>query len=747
MAAASSSPFGCVLRDRNRCNRDTKTAAAAAAAAAASTANGSSKAAAAFQKNLKVLVRDHLHSCISVSPDENSENQAGKATTASPKRDSTRNNNNSSSSNSNSNNPPRMSSRQVRNLDRWAAKQAEQMVSTIERQSQEAAEELWVVASSNPSSSSCSKKENENAVISSQSSIADSECSSLIGASSLVQIWEARMNQPKLKPLHSRSSSISSLDNLTEEPARHSDVCLDSNNDLLTDWVDSAAHTTASSRHSDVGADGEKSLLKLRFLRRDMGTQSRPVPPPPACRPPQHSASIMQLRERLRLSLEQARSIDREAVVVAPRPENRCRKVDTPRPREKAPPLEQPCPVVVESTVEQQQQQVKQEERSELRAEASVCSPVLGKKEDRNERSVEEVVENNHVDDHSSFFEVENTLAETSVTSDLPHPENDQVHDSVDAWQERYLECAMGDDEAEPEAEGGVGEGEEEEECDEEEQDDYIEEEAPYDWFSDIARPRSYWEDMRRSWYDEMLNNGCGNRDIKELLERKTVSSFLASDFRDRIDRVMLCRASIQATQEQQESDVEENQERMAQLALSYFRRESNDGCEDASQEQYPMVDDDRGGIEETDEETEDASPSSSSSSEYIEQEEHKEESITSRQFVEATDLFEQASQKSSIFSASSQFRPWQSVDEYERFSNAHSQQNHQSFKGSNNQERRCSCCAVHASIDVDVVNELRGNVEELRNEVSELKKLVQSCMEMQMMFAKQMNPPSTSFQ
>ncbi|CAN1809986.1 hypothetical protein LINPERHAP1_LOCUS25769 [Linum perenne] len=478
-----------------------------------------------------------------------------------------------------------------------------------------------------------------------------------------------------------------------------------------------------------------------------MGTQSRPVPPPPACRPPQHSASIMQLRERLRLSLEQARSIDREAVVVAPRPENRCRKVDTPRPREKAPPLEQPCPVVVESTVEQQQQQVKQEERSELRAEASVCSPVLGKKEDRNERSVEEVVENNHVDDHSSFFEVENTLAETSVTSDLPHPENDQVHDSVDAWQERYLECAMGDDEAEPEAEGGVGEGEEEEECDEEEQDDYIEEEAPYDWFSDIARPRSYWEDMRRSWYDEMLNNGCGNRDIKELLERKTVSSFLASDFRDRIDRVMLCRASIQATQEQQESDVEENQERMAQLALSYFRRESNDGCEDASQEQYPMVDDDRGGIEETDEETEDASPSSSSSSEYIEQEEHKEESITSRQFVEATDLFEQASQKSSIFSASSQFRPWQSVDEYERFSNAHSQQNHQSFKGSNNQERRCSCCAVHASIDVDVVNELRGNVEELRNEVSELKKLVQSCMEMQMMFAKQMNPPSTSFQ
>ncbi|CAN1225765.1 hypothetical protein LINGRAPRIM_LOCUS1015 [Linum grandiflorum] len=837
MAAASSSPFGCVLRDRNRCsNRETSTAASAASSTASSTTS-SKAAAAAFQKNLKVLVRDHLHTCISVSPDEN-ENVPDTSSTrpASSKTESTRNNNNNNNSNSNNINS-RMSSRQARNLDRWAAKQAEQMVSTIERQRQEA-EELWVVASSNPSN--CSKKETENRVISSQSSIADSECSSQIGASSLVQIWEARMNHPKPKPHHSRSSSISSLDNLVEEPARHSDVCLDtvSNNDLLTEWVDSEAQSTVSApvpnRHSDVGADGEKvriadiirrltcevhehhnqhhhhsyqhhdsgnvhcdtprrhsissepaehrggwslcvssprirgrqafhdlllhieqdrhkelgslaerhavskfcyrgriqSLLKLRFLRRDMGVQSRPVPPPPACRPPQHSSSIMQLRigkrERLRASLLQ----EREPVVAAPiRLENHTRKVENNtcsiqnQPKENVPPMEEQCPVVVAANVEQQTEAV------------SVCpqgSPVLDKKE-TGER-VEDVVGNHHVKEEQS-----NTVTETS--------ENNPFQDSVDAWQERYLDCAMGD-EAEPEEEGdGEGEEEEEEECDEEQQ-DYVEE-APYDWFSDIARPRSYWEDMRRSWYDEMLNNGNGNRDIKELLERQTVSSFLASDFRDRIDRLMMSRARIQATQEQQpESDVEENQEKMAQLALSYFRRENNDG----SQEQHPMVDDDRGEIEETDEGTEDeSSPSSSKeeeedeeeeeSEEYIEQEEHREESLTSRQFVEANDLFDRSSHQSSLFTASP-FRPWQSVEEYERFSHANSQQHHQSFQGSHNQERKCSCCGIHASIDVDVVNELRGNVAELRSEVAELKKLVQSCMEMQMTLAKLQQQP-----
>ncbi|CAN1225771.1 hypothetical protein LINGRAPRIM_LOCUS1015 [Linum grandiflorum] len=657
MAAASSSPFGCVLRDRNRCTSST-----------ASSTTSSKAAAAAFQKNLKVLVRDHLHTCISVSPDEN-ENVPDTSSTrpASSKTESTRNNNNNNNSNSNNINS-RMSSRQARNLDRWAAKQAEQMVSTIERQRQEA-EELWVVASSNPSN--CSKKETENRVISSQSSIADSECSSQIGASSLVQIWEARMNHPKPKPHHSRSSSISSLDNLVEEPARHSDVCLDtvSNNDLLTEWVDSEAQSTVSApvpnRHSDVGADGEKVRIAdiIRRLTCEVHEHHNQHHHHNCDTPRRHSISSEPAEHRGGWSL--------------------C--VSSPR----------------------------------IRGRQAFHDLLLHIEQDRH-KELGSLAERHAVSKFCYRGRIQSLLKLRFLRRDMgvqsrpvpPPPACRPPQHSSSIMQLRG-------DEAEPEEEGdGEGEEEEEEECDEEQQ-DYVEE-APYDWFSDIARPRSYWEDMRRSW--------------------QTVSSFLASDFRDRIDRLMMSRARIQATQEQQpESDVEENQEKMAQLALSYFRRENND-------------DDDRGEIEETDEGTEDeSSPSSSKeeeedeeeeeSEEYIEQEEHREESLTSRQFVEANDLFDRSSHQSSLFTASP-FRPWQSVEEYERFSHANSQQHHQSFQGSHNQERKCSCCGIHASIDVDVVNELRGNVAELRSEVAELKKLVQSCMEMQMTLAKLQQQP-----
>ncbi|KAK9937268.1 hypothetical protein M0R45_014069 [Rubus argutus] len=59
------------------------------------------------------------------------------------------------------------------------------------------------------------------------------------------------------------------------------------------------------------------------------------------------------------------------------------------------------------------------------------------------------------------------------------------------------------------------------------------------DWISEISRPRSYWEHIRKSWYQEMLNTNSEKGEIHQLLERRTVSNFLSSDFRDRIDRLM----------------------------------------------------------------------------------------------------------------------------------------------------------------------------------------------------------------
>ncbi|KAK9062373.1 hypothetical protein SSX86_019559 [Deinandra increscens subsp. villosa] len=63
-----------------------------------------------------------------------------------------------------------------------------------------------------------------------------------------------------------------------------------------------------------------------------------------------------------------------------------------------------------------------------------------------------------------------------------------------------------------------------------------------YDWISDISRPKSDWEDMRQARYQEMLHESSGNQDIQRLLERKSVSGFLGSTMRDLIDQLMVNR-------------------------------------------------------------------------------------------------------------------------------------------------------------------------------------------------------------
>lgn len=41
-----------------------------------------------------------------------------------------------------------------------------------------------------------------------------------------------------------------------------------------------------------------------------------------------------------------------------------------------------------------------------------------------------------------------------------------------------------------------------------------------YDWFSEISRPRSYWEERRQAWYKEMQDTGSPKNDIQVLLQR-----------------------------------------------------------------------------------------------------------------------------------------------------------------------------------------------------------------------------------
>lgn len=58
-----------------------------------------------------------------------------------------------------------------------------------------------------------------------------------------------------------------------------------------------------------------------------------------------------------------------------------------------------------------------------------------------------------------------------------------------------------------------------------EEQEEYEDEqsyygELSYDWFTEISRPRTYWEDLRKSRYLEVMNTRSDKDDICKLLER-----------------------------------------------------------------------------------------------------------------------------------------------------------------------------------------------------------------------------------
>lgn len=270
---ASSPPFGCVLRDRNRRDRCSR--------------ESNARAAASFQKNLKELVRDHFHTCISVSadsvPDENSKNLTNNIDCHHQNLLCATNSHESNVNNIDDSSTMTMSSKQARILNQWAARQAREMVSTIERQSEEAG---FFIASSKTSSSTRNISENSHK---SQNSAAQSENSSKIrnlGASSLVQIWEARLNphEPRLNQSStmnsninpvagaSRTSSSSSYtDNAppcVDETSRHFDMGESSTNeDSFVEW-DSTAQNATSEVHFRTLDTTERERVRVADIIR-----------------------------------------------------------------------------------------------------------------------------------------------------------------------------------------------------------------------------------------------------------------------------------------------------------------------------------------------------------------------------------------------------------------------------------------------------------------------------------------------
>ncbi|KAM7262772.1 hypothetical protein ACFE04_000455 [Oxalis oulophora] len=228
--------------------------------------------------------------------------------------------------------------------------------------------------------------------------------------------------------------------------------------------------------------------------------------------------------------------------------------------------LEQPLPTVSEEREEAAATSTILEEREEPstsltildeKEEPSASLTILEEKEEPSasltilEEQEEPSASLTILEKNGNFLE-ENT---NEQHQDNGHPNNAQENlelvESYDNWDENEME---------------------EEGQDFDDQHFYLD--SGYDWFSEIARPRSYWEDLRKAWYQEVISTRSEDEDIRKLLERRTVSSFLNSDLRDRMDQLMLCRVQQQTFLEEcpDEDENEENNsgERIRHL-IDYF--------------------------------------------------------------------------------------------------------------------------------------------------------------------------------
>lgn len=112
----------------------------------------------------------------------------------------------------------------------------------------------------------------------------------------------------------------------------------------------------------------------------------------------------------------------------------------------------------------------------------------------------------NETDDRAETSNQQNAMAKSSNDETLNDEDtSNQRKETVEeeASNQNYAESSY-DDEMVEEAE------EIDQNCDE----------TNLDWISEIARPRSHWEQLRQAWYREMLETRSKNEDIRKLLER-----------------------------------------------------------------------------------------------------------------------------------------------------------------------------------------------------------------------------------
>ncbi|XP_047148342.1 uncharacterized protein LOC124820647, partial [Vigna umbellata] len=263
---ASSSPFGSVLRDRNHREECRE-----------SNAKGTHNHHAKLQRNKKNFVTD-INTCRGVSSDSaTNENNSGGSTNKgvnqrkAPKNSRleklrfTRANSFNDNGSSNNNNKKEtslsmlISPRHSQLLDRWAARQAREMVSNLENGAELLSMDDVDIFPRTPSSTS-----------------EEESCSLEIpnmAASSLVQIWEKRLKQSGVSKTNTSSEKIGSSSSPTNENANASfpeEECFDgpSGNEessfqsSIPEW-ESSDHSISPQARSESGVSVASIIKKL----------------------------------------------------------------------------------------------------------------------------------------------------------------------------------------------------------------------------------------------------------------------------------------------------------------------------------------------------------------------------------------------------------------------------------------------------------------------------------------------------
>ncbi|KAL1537524.1 RING-type E3 ubiquitin transferase [Salvia divinorum] len=230
-------------------------------------------------------------------------------------------------------------------------------------------------------------------------------------------------------------------------------------------------------------------------------------------------------------------------------------------------------------------------------------------------------------------------------------------------------------------------------------------EENNTDWIEQVSRPRSDWECLRQERYQEMLDPFAENEEIRLLLCRKSVSNFLSSKLKDKIDQLMICRSQGDQRQDNKVFKEGGGGDHQEAKCLDEYDQEGDQECHeyvDASAT-TPRVDQNESEKQKCEEPSECSYQAASPSTPYAE--------------IEMNESDKQKCEEPSecSYQAASPSTPQSSTNYC-----------------SQDMTGRTSTFSAHPTFEMEIIYDLRRHMEQLHQEISELRKSMKFCTDMQ---------------